>query len=130
VPALLVGCCAIKLEDKILAIATAIIGGGIMAVGLTYLALARIDQRFVGWLNPCMWKTSEACTDGQVCVCVVLCVCVCVHACACVRVRVCVCVRARVRVRVRVCVRVCVCGFILAPLPHPVSSPLSGCVRS
>eukprot|EP01047_Picozoa_sp_COSAG01_P029891 COSAG01_NODE_2065_length_8507_cov_67.737274_5_plen_117_part_00 len=70
VPALLVGCCAIKLEDKILAVATAIIGGGIMAVGLTYLALARIDQRFVGWLNPCMWKTSEACTDGQVCVCV------------------------------------------------------------
>ena len=62
-PALLCGCFAVKIEKKILAVSTAIIGGLALSVGIDLLILVKIDERFAAWIHPCMFKVEHACTS-------------------------------------------------------------------
>ena len=51
-PALLCGCCSVKLENKILAFATSLVGGFSFVIGADYLILLPIDRRFTDWISP------------------------------------------------------------------------------
>ena len=52
VPALLCGSVSVKLEDKVLAFATSLIGGFAFMIGADFLILHPIDHRFTDWISP------------------------------------------------------------------------------
>jgi|EP01046_Picozoa_sp_COSAG06_P038412 hypothetical protein len=52
VPALLCGSVSVKLESKILAFATSLVGGFAFVIGADFLILHPIDQRFTDWISP------------------------------------------------------------------------------
>ena len=52
VPALLCGSVSVKLEDKVLAFATSLIGGFAFMIGADFLVLHQIDHRFTDWISP------------------------------------------------------------------------------
>lgn len=43
---------SVKLESKVLAFATSLIGGFAFAIGFDYLVLHPIDHRFTDWISP------------------------------------------------------------------------------
>lgn len=51
VPALLCGAVSVKLESKILAFSTSLIGGFAFVIGVDYLILQHIDPRFTEWIS-------------------------------------------------------------------------------
>jgi hypothetical protein len=52
VPALLCGGVSVKLEKKVLAFATSLIGGFAFVIGAAFLILRPIDHRFTDWISP------------------------------------------------------------------------------
>jgi hypothetical protein len=46
-----------------MSVATAIVGGVALAVGLNLLLLVRFDKRFGAWIHPCMFDLKDSCTD-------------------------------------------------------------------
>lgn len=55
-PALILGILAVKLEHKIFAFATSVIGGMMFSCGFSFIFLARLDGKYVEWMHPCMFK--------------------------------------------------------------------------
>lgn len=64
VPALVCGAVAVKLEDKILAVATSLIGGIMVGVGFCYVVMVRLPhgENYTAWMHPCMFQ-ENACTE-------------------------------------------------------------------
>ena len=52
IPSLLCGSVSVKLEAKVLAFATSLIGGFAFVIGFDFLVLHPIDQRFTDWISP------------------------------------------------------------------------------
>ena len=55
VPAVLLGLIALKVEDTIVAIASALAGGLGFSIGFSYAVLARVNKHFVAWIQPCLF---------------------------------------------------------------------------
>lgn len=52
VPGLLCGIVSVKLESKVLAFATSLIGGFAFVIGFDFLVLHQFDHRFTDWISP------------------------------------------------------------------------------
>jgi hypothetical protein len=65
VPALLCGMVSVKLESKVLAFATSLVGGFAFVIGFDFLVLHPIDHRFTDWISPSSFASGGDGIDQQ-----------------------------------------------------------------